>query len=171
MKVLRVIVVLFAVTTFLGCPPVIPPQTMQMCTKTTECTTPPTTEWVCDVGALVANVTYTPAGPTLDITLLGQVPVASASYTLIYYPDPWPANGLECLGSATSSAANTIQISSSTAIGKDLPIAGDANPGAKLMLVSSANVDCPNQKMIGWDCSGLFEVSYATDLIGYTYIP
>ncbi len=171
MKVLRVIVILFAVTTFLGCPPVIPPQTMQMCAKTTDCTSPPTTEWVCDGSALGANVTYTPAGPTLDITLLGAVPVASASYTLIYYPDPYPANGLECLGSATSSSANVIQISSSTDIGKDLPIAGDANPGAKLMLVSSDNVDCENQEMIAWGCTGLFEVAYATDLIGYTYIP
>lgn len=175
MKALRVIVVLFAVTTFLGCPPVIPPQTIQMCAKTTDCNNPPAppTEWLCDEGPLGAIVSYTPAGPTLDIDLQGAVGVPDQDYTLIYYPDPYPASGLVCLGSGHSDATTgVILISSSNSIGYDLPIEGDPlSPGAKLMLVDSANVDCTGQTMTGWGCNGLFEVALATDLISYTYIP
>jgi hypothetical protein len=71
---------------------------------------------------------------------------------LIYYPDPWPGINLTCLGNSTANEGGNIHIKGSVATG-DLPNETfDLNypNGSKIWLVLSEDVDCENQKMIGW---------------------
>lgn len=76
---------------------------------------------------------------------------AGSEYTLIYYPDPWPGNGLMCLGSDVASADGQVHIAEDfdfTAI----PVEGDENDGAKIWLVLSNDVDCEDgTSMTGWN--------------------
>ena len=46
----------------------------------------------------------------------------------------------------------------------DLPIEGDTNPGAKIWLVLSGDVDCEAQTMIGWNGT---EYLFEYDLISF----
>jgi hypothetical protein len=105
---------------------------------------------------------YRPDGTEFKFLFVGKKLVPSQNYTLIYYPDPWPGNGLICLGSGTADEYGKVKI-----VGKgdpaspfysqpvstgDLPAAYDANAeyGAKIWLVLSSDVDCVTRQMIGW---------------------
>jgi hypothetical protein len=103
----------------------------------------------------------------------GVAPNANANYTLIYYPDPWPGNGLICLSEPTlSGSGGEISMSGQVEINTDLPIPSDDNfaDGAKLWLVPSGMVDCTGQVMANWeDCPGiLFEEDIAQNRVFYT---
>jgi hypothetical protein len=147
--------------------------TINLCAKTVDCANPPVGEWACDVDGAAATVAYTPEGATFHVQLAGTAPSDGVDYDLVYYPDPYPGNGLICLGSATSdgtTGAITIPWTSND-IGEDLPIPSDTAPlgGAKLMLLPSAVVDCDGHATTGWSCDALFGASDATDIITYTY--
>jgi hypothetical protein len=96
---------------------------------------------------------YDPSADTFDFKLCAYGLKPSSSYTLIYYPDPWPGTGLICLGSKNSNSQGRLNLSGSTDTAGDLPIATDANypNGAKIQLVLSADVDCTNKQLIGWN--------------------
>jgi hypothetical protein len=90
---------------------------------------------------------------------------AGSDYTLIYYPDPWPGNGLICLGSGTANKGGEVHIAESPEI-DFLPVVLDDNfpDGAKIWLVLSADVDCIAQEMIGWNPK---EYLFEDDLIQF----
>ncbi|MEJ2702289.1 MAG: hypothetical protein P8Z79_07585 [Sedimentisphaerales bacterium] len=95
---------------------------------------------------------YDPSACMFDFDFLGQGLQPETSYTLIYYPDPWPGTGLICLGEAQTDPTGCIEICGSVETG-DLPAPGDDNypDGAKIWLVLSGDVDCVTQEMIGWN--------------------
>ena len=114
--------------------------------------------WLIVEGGMWGKMVYRRSGPNLDFVFNGHgLPVGQA-YTLIYYPDPWPALGLICLGSGvvtqeqvSEGYGGNIHIQGTVDTGS-LPIETDENysEGAKIFLVPSADVDCENQMMIGW---------------------
>ena len=101
---------------------------------------------------------YNLSGPEFDFVFNGHGLEIGLEYTLIYYPDPWPGEGLICLGSGTVNEEGNIHIAESVDIG-DLPTAADEKPlgGAKIWLVLSSDVLC-DVEMIGWNAAEyLFE--------------
>ena len=92
---------------------------------------------------------YNLSGDEFDFVFNGHGLEIGLDYILIYYPDPWPGNGLICLGSGTVNEEGDIHIAESLDTG-DLPIATDGNLGAKIWLVLSDDVDCENAEMTGW---------------------
>ena len=107
---------------------------------------------------------YRPAYKTFAFWFGAMYLEPCTDYTLIYYPDPWPGQGLICLGSGTTDAYGRIHICGPVDTG-DLPKDFDANypDGAKIWLVLSSDVDCTNQQMIGWNPSEyLFENNLIT---------
>jgi hypothetical protein len=87
---------------------------------------------------------FDPSADTFDFMLCANGLKPSSSYTLIYYPDPWPGAGLICLGSKSSNSVGKLSMSGST------DTAGDLSD-AKIWLVLSDDVDCGAQQMIGWN--------------------
>ena len=86
------------------------------------------------------------------------------SYSLIYYPDPWPGEGLIILGEGTVNEEGNVHIMGSIDTG-DLPIPGDENDGAKIWLVLSEDLPEVNTQWTGWNPeSYLFEY----DLINFS---
>jgi len=105
---------------------------------------------------------YNLSGPTFDFVFNGHGLEYGLEYTLIYYPDPWPGNGLICLGSDTADEEGNVHIKDSVNTG-NLPADHDENDGAKIWLVLSSDVDCENQSMIGWNPTEyLFEYDLIT---------
>jgi len=116
---------------------------------------------------------YMPEGTEFKFLFVGKKLEPFQNYTLIYYPDPWPGNGLICLGSGTADELGKLKL-----LGKgdpdnpdyvgpvdtgDLPALYDANAGAKIWLVLSNDVDCVEQQMTGWTpAEYLFENSLIT---------
>ena len=71
-------------------------------------------------------------------------------YSLMYYPDPWPAAGCMILGTGTSDGLGALAISGDFNFGA-IPIVGDLNaPGYKIWLVPSSDVSCPTG-MVAWN--------------------
>ena len=99
-------------------------------------------DWsIADDGAW-GKMKYNLSGSTFDFVFNGHGLVPGGDYTLIYYPDPWPGDGLICLGSGTANKGGNVHIAGSPDT-SDLPIDGDTNnPGAKIWLVLSDDVDC-----------------------------
>jgi len=108
---------------------------------------------------------YRPEGTEFKFLFVGKKLEPFRGYTLIYYPDPWPGNGLICLGSGTADELGKVKI-----VGKgdpsnpyytppvdtgDLPADYDANAMAKIWLVLDDDVDddvdCVGQQMTGWN--------------------
>jgi hypothetical protein len=129
------------------------------------------------------KMTYPLEGPTFKFVFNGHALEPETDYTLIYYPDPWPGNGLICLGFATSNRGGNIHIMGSPDTG-DLPIAEDFNnpdnpnhqdcidnstciEGAKIWLVLSSDVDCEltPKAMIGWN-----PTEYLFEDVGIFYV-
>jgi hypothetical protein len=104
-------------------------------------------------------------GSTFDFSIKGTVKDSEKDYTLIFYPDPWPGNGLICLGDVTSDVDGKVNFSDSLDTG-DLPATYDENypEGAKIWLVSRDDVDCSSNKMLHWNPT---EYLYESDLIKY----
>jgi len=111
------------------------------------------------------KMTYRPVGKTLRFVFTGHGLEAGVDYTLIYYPEPWPGEGLVCLGSATANQGGQVHISDRVDAG-DIPMEGDEN-GGKIWLVLSDDVDCDDDddgtKMVGWNPTEyLFEYNVIT---------
>ncbi len=126
---------------------------------------------------------YNLLGDEFNFSFEGKKVLPETDYTLIYYPDPWPGMGLICLGSSTSNHAGNLQINGKLAMTSGLPAPYDKNfnpvepsgaTGAKIWLVSSADVKCENSgdidpdsglpadpsQMVGWNpTSYLFEAN------------
>ena len=111
-----------------------------------------------------AMLKYLPEGTEFHFMLTAVGLTPGQNYSLIYYPDPWPGNGLICLGSGTacSQASCEGKLHMQTANPSagnyvtpmdtgDLPSGGDANAGAKIWLVRSEDVDCSAQQMTDWN--------------------
>ncbi|MFO8132781.1 MAG: hypothetical protein R6U10_02435 [Thermoplasmatota archaeon] len=96
------------------------------------------------------KMTYNTEGPTFNFVFNGHGLEAGEDYTLIYYPDPWPGEGLICLGSGTANEDGDVHIMNAVDTG-DLPKDPDENDEAKIWLVLSEDVDCQEQKMTGWN--------------------
>ena len=60
---------------------------------------------------------YKLSGSEFDFLFKGKGLEADAEYTLIYYPDSWPGNGLLCLGSATANNGGNVHIDGSVDTG------------------------------------------------------
>src|SRR3990167_4920908 len=87
--------------------------------------------WNIVEGGAWGKMKYNLSGPTLDYVFNGHGLVPGGDYTLIYYPDPWPGTGLQCLGTGTANGGGNVNISGAPTTG-GLPVAGDTNtPGAK----------------------------------------
>ena len=117
-------------------------------------------DWPTVPGGAWGKMKYNISGPEFDFVFNGHGLVPGDDYTLIYYPDPWPGNGLICLGSGIVNDEGNIHIAESVETG-DLPAIGDENytDGAKIFLVLSDDVDCVNNVMAGWTgaCDGNHE--------------
>lgn len=74
------------------------------------------------------------------------------AYTLIYYPDPWPGNGLMCIGTGTTNNGGNVGIRGTFDF-DTIPIEADTNEGAKIWLVLTSDVDCTtgSSKMTAWN--------------------
>ena len=110
---------------------------------------------------------YRLSGEEFEFVFNGHKLTARQDYTLIYYPDPWPGEGLICLGNSTANEEGDIHIAESVDTG-DLPSEGDENEGAKIWLVLSSDVDCENSKMIGWNPT---EYLFEHNLINFSKAP
>lgn len=78
----------------------------------------------------------------------------NTDFSLIYYPDPWPGDGLMVLGMGTSDANGNVHIAGNDFDFGLIPIESDLNKdnGAKIWLVLSSDVDDVDPtKMIGWN--------------------
>jgi hypothetical protein len=84
-----------------------------------------------------------------QFSFIGSDLSASTSFSLIYYPDPWPGNGLKVLGSASTDVNGDISISGDFDF-TSIPIDEDTNaPGSKIWLVLSSDVG--TGLMVGWN--------------------
>lgn len=105
---------------------------------------------------------YFTARPNFEFVFNGHGLVPGTEYKLVYFPDPWPGEGLVCLGTQTANAFGDVHIQSSVPTG-DLPNAGDYNGmedppgcttciyGAKIWLVLSGDAVCGSgSRMISW---------------------
>lgn len=106
-------------------------------------------------------------GKKFNFDFHGRNLASRTNYTLIYYPDPWPGEGLICLGSGKSTPSGNLNIHDHNFdIGTSLPKPGEENDanwkawypsgavGAKIWLVLSSDVNCGEnspQQMTGWN--------------------
>jgi hypothetical protein len=109
------------------------------------------------------KMTYKLSGKKFKFVFNGHHLMREDDYTLIYYPDPWPGNGLICLGSGFAlldeeDGSINVHIMGKVTTG-DLPADYDTNTdGAKIWLVVSDDVDCEGDAaagtlphMFGWN--------------------
>jgi hypothetical protein len=106
----------------------------------------PSTWDIIDDGAW-GKMKYHLTASTFNFLFNGHGLEPGTEYSLIYYPDPWPGDGLIILGTATVNDEGNIHIKGSVDTG-DLPIETDENEGAKIWLVLSSDVD---EVMTGWN--------------------
>ena len=119
--------------------------------------------WVIVDGGAWGKMKYNLSGEMFEFVFNGHDLEVGFDYTLIYYPDPWPGDGLICLGSGIVNENGDVHIAAAVNTG-DLPILADENTGAKIWLVLSDDVDCDNQLMIGWNP---VEYLFEYDLINF----
>ena len=99
---------------------------------------------------------YRLSGPTFNCEFNGHLLQPGVAYDLIYYPDPWPGNGLIVLGTATANAGGNVHIAANI-------VTGDLS-NAKIWLVLAADVSpIEPHAMIGWNPTDyLFETALIT---------
>ena len=129
---------------------------------------PAGTPWEIVEDGAWAKMKYRRSGTSFHFVFNGKKLIPGEEYTLIYYPDPWPGNGLICLGTDVANGGGNVHIKEATLVDSDLPAESDlnspANPlhldcmanstcieGAKIWLVLSSDVDCFGRMMIGWN--------------------
>lgn len=107
---------------------------------------------------------YRLSAPEFQAVFNGHWLEPDTSYTLMYYPDPWPGDGLICLGEGMTDEFGDVHIRALVNT-CDLPASFDDNyaDGAKIWLVLSDDVDCENMNMVGWNPTEyLFEYELIT---------
>ncbi|MCP4676724.1 MAG: hypothetical protein GY854_14670 [Deltaproteobacteria bacterium] len=92
------------------------------------------------------ELTYNKAGDETTFAFKGQGLTPNTEYTLIYYPDPAPGDGLICIGSAKADATGEVNLGG--VVTGTLPRSYDENNGAKFWLAPSSDLDCAAQKFI-----------------------
>ncbi len=117
--------------------------------------------WPIVQGGSWGDLKYNLWGDKFNFMFKGRKLNPGTSYTLIYYPDPWPGNNLICLGSAVANGGGNLAIFNfDFDIMTGLPAEYDANyapispsgaVGAKIWLVLSSDVNCIDRYMIGWN--------------------
>jgi len=125
----------------------------------------PPVPWDLVLGGAWGKMEYKLSGPEFDFVFNGKGLDAGVEYTLIYYPDPWPGNGLICLGSATANGGGNVHIAGSVDTG-DLPIFTDANSGAKIWLVLTDDVNCAG----GWNAWNPTEYLFEDEQITFVKV-
>lgn len=143
-------------------------------------------DWSIVEGGAWGKMKYNLSGSEFDFVFNGHGLDAGVKYTLIYYPDPWPGEGLICLGDATANDGGNVHIQGPVDTG-DLPKEYDNNHsrndpncgdpdtpgepptpfpcgGAKIWLVLFDDVDCTDQTMPGWNPA---EYLFEDGLINY----
>jgi len=117
-------------------------------------------DWVIVDGGAWGKMKYNLSGEDFEFVFNGHGLDPESNYCLIYYPDPWPGNGLICLAEGTPNRGGNLHLRASSDTG-DLPAEWDQNHpsnqpdgttiyGAKIWLVLSSDVSHTDQKMIGW---------------------
>ena len=88
------------------------------------------------------KMSYAREGPAFEFVFSAYHLRPGVGYTLIYFPDPFPAEGLVCLATARGDSEGTVQAKGSVPIAH-LPAKYDANygAGAKIRLVLSDDID------------------------------
>lgn len=120
--------------------------------------------WEIIDGGAQGKMKYDLEGYEFDFVFSGHGLEPGRNYTLIYYPDPWPGDGLICLGEGTSDFDGNVHIENTINTGS-LPAMGDDNymDGAEIWLVLTNDVDCVTRSMIGWNpVEYLFEYDLIT---------
>jgi len=74
-------------------------------------------DWKIVADGAWGKMKYNLQGPTFDYLFNGHKLVPGTDYQLIYYPDPWPGNGLVCLGAGTANEEGDVHIIGSTDTG------------------------------------------------------
>jgi len=136
--------------------------------------------WEIIEGGAWGKMKYILSGDSFVFVFNGHGLEPEQEYTLIYYPDPWPGNGLICFGSDTADGSGNVHIKEAVDVDTGtndngdtncLPADCDTNPGAKFWLVLSSDVDCDNGMMTGWNPDEyLFEaamISFNSEVIEY----
>jgi len=108
---------------------------------------------------------YSLSGSEFDFSFNGHGLEPEVWYSLIYYPDPWPGEGLYILGESIADDYGNIRISGLENTG-DMPSELDENwpDGAKIWLVLSEDVGGRMQSMLGWNPT---EYLFEYDLIKF----
>ena len=108
---------------------------------------------------------YNQYGTDFNFVFNGHGLEPGYDYTLIYYPDPWPGEGLICLGEGITDIDGNVHIQGSVDTG-DMPAMDDENYGigAKIWLVLTDDVDCITAGMVGWNP---IEYLFEYDLISF----
>jgi hypothetical protein len=106
---------------------------------------------IVDSGAW-GKLKYNLQGARFEFLFNGHGLEREGDYTLITFPDPWPATGLICLGRGFSNRGGNLHMKGAVDTG-NLPAAGDENypDGARIRLVLSADVDCEARAMTAWN--------------------
>jgi hypothetical protein len=121
------------------------------------------TSWEIIEDGAWGKMRYNRSGELFDFVFNGHHLVPGTMYALIYYPDPWPGEGLICLGVGMADEYGDVHIRGKIATGS-LPIEDDENDGAKIWLVLQSDVECDSQLMIGWNPG---EYLFEFDLISF----
>jgi len=100
--------------------------------------------WEIIEGGPWGKMKYNLSGKTFKFVFNGHQLIPKGEYVLIYYPDPWPGQGLICIGSGVANKGGNVHITGKFDTGTDLPAEGDENfeDGAKIWLVLAADVEC-----------------------------
>lgn len=133
----------------------------QKCTTATDCPAAGTGPWpVNPKNGAQGNLSYSLWGKLFRFSFSGEGLAKNTSYTLIYYPDPWPGSGLVCLATGKTTRQGKINLSNpkNYSLGESLPHKSDANwattdPGAKIWLVPTSDVNCTagSSMMLAWN--------------------
>ena len=146
---------------------------------------PPGTPWEIVEDGAWGKMKYNLRGPTFQFVFNGHQLVPGEDYTLIYYPDPWPGNGLICLGSGIANDGGNVHIMGSVETG-DLPMKDDYNnpdnskhqdcitnstciEGAKIWLVLSDDVECNETDTVASHMKGWNPMEYLFEDVGIFY--
>lgn len=130
--------------------------------------------WEIEEDGAWGKMKYNLSGSTFDFVFNGHGLDADVSYTLIYYPDPWPGTGMIALGTGTADEYGDVHIMGSVNTG-DLPTEDDYNhpdninndpddlDNAKIWLVVATHISGTPLQMTTWDPTNiLFEYDRIT---------
>lgn len=113
-------------------------------------------------------MTFKSASDTFEYSLVAAGLNPSASYSLIYYADPFPGNHPgKLIGTYTTDGSGAIASGNvSIELGMDLPVSPDANypVGAKIELVLTNDYNAGTNSMSAWNPS---EYLFEMNLVSY----